>query len=175
MEKIWSLMAAFLIIGMGAYGGGIVTVPLMQHELVAARNLLASDEMPTIIAIAQMTPGPIAVNGATFVGFRTAGLTGALVATLFVVFPGMVILGIISYFRHRMQPNFHLLRLRRGLRAGVLSLLLYAVWQYGRDVIRSPLELAIAGTALLVLTIFEGKVHPLAVILGAGALGMLIF
>ena len=53
MEKMWSLMAAFLIIGMGAYGGGIVTVPLMQHELVAARHLLASDEMPKIIAIAR--------------------------------------------------------------------------------------------------------------------------
>jgi len=175
MEKLWPLVASFVIVGIGAYGGGLVTVPLMQHELVEGRHLLSMEEMSKIVAIAQMTPGPIAVNGATFVGFRVAGILGALLATLVVVLPGVSTLAIVSQLRRRMRPSYHLLRLRRGLRAGVLSLLLYAAWRYGWGVINGPIELAIAVGAFLILTIFEGKVHPLAVIVGAGVVGVLVF
>ncbi|MGM0597753.1 MAG: chromate transporter [Myxococcota bacterium] len=175
MIKLWSLMASFLIIGIGAYGGGIVTVPLMQHELVNVRQLLLVEEISKIVAIAQMTPGPIAVNGATFVGFRTAGFLGALIATFFVILPGISILAVITHFRRQIKPNYHLLRLRRGLRAGVLSLLLFAVWQFGNAVIKTPIELIIAVGALFILITFEGKIHPLIVIAGAGGIGMLIF
>jgi chromate transporter len=175
MDKLWTLAVSFIIIGIGAYGGGLVTVPLMQHELVEGHQLLSMDEMSKIVAIAQMTPGPIAVNGATFVGFRAAGIVGALIATVVVVLPGVSTLAIASYLRRRMQPSYHLLRFRRGLRAGVLSLLLYATWQYGWGVINGPIELAIAMGAFLILTMFEGKVHPLAVIAGAGVVGLLVF
>ncbi len=175
MEKLWPLVVSFAVIGISAYGGGLVTVPLMQHELVEGRHLLSMDEMSKIVAIAQMTPGPIAVNGATFVGFRVAGIVGALIATLVVTLPGISTLAVISYLRHRIPPSHHLLRLRRGLRAGVLSLLLYAAWQYGWGVINGPIELAIAMGAFLTFMIFEGKVHPLIVIAGAGVVGMLVF
>ncbi|MFP4215781.1 MAG: chromate transporter [Planctomycetota bacterium] len=175
MEKLWPLVASFVIIGVGAYGGGLVTVPLMQHELVEGRQFFSLDEMSKIVAIAQMTPGPIAVNGATFVGFRVAGIVGALIATLVVVLPGVSTLAVVSYVRRRMNPSYHLLRLRRGLRAGVLSLLLYAAWRYGWGVINAPIELAIAAGAFLILIVFEGKVHPLAVIAGAGIVGLLVF
>ncbi len=175
MATLWTLGVSFLIIGMGAYGGGMVTVPLMQHELVETHHFLTVNAMSKIVAIAQMTPGPIAVNGATFVGFRTAGITGALLATLLVVLPGLLILTVICHLRNCMQPNPRLLRLRRGLRAGVLSLLLYAVWRYGCGVIEGPLDMGLAMGALLALVLFEGKMHPLMVILGAGALGMVLF
>lgn len=175
MQKLWLLVVSFAIIGIGAYGGGIVTVPLMQHELVKTRHLLSVDEMSKIVALAQMTPGPIAVNGATFVGYRVAGLGGALLATCVVVLPGILLLVTISYVRDRISPNQHVLRLRRGLRAGVLSLLLFAIWSYGQIVVTGLPELAIAIGAFLVLTMFEGKIHPLAVIAGSGLIGLLIF
>ncbi len=175
MEKLWPLAVSFVIIGIGAYGGGLVTVPLIQHELVEGRHLLSMEEVTMIVAIAQMTPGPIAVNSATFVGFRTAGIVGALVATLVVVLPGITALSIVSCLRHRLPPSYHFLRLRRGLRAGVLSLLVYAAWRYGWGVIGGPVELAIAMATFLILTMFEGKVHPLAVIAGAGVVGLLVF
>jgi len=175
MQKLWLLAVAFAIIGIGAYGGGLVTVPLIDHELVKTRHLLHKDEMSKIVAIAQMTPGPIAVNAATFVGFRVAGLGGALFATSIVVLPGIMILTALGYVRGWIQPNQHFLRLRRGLRAGVLSLLLFAIWCYGQVVITGLAELAIAIGAFLILTMFEGKVHPLAVIAGSGLVGLLIF
>jgi chromate transporter len=175
MEKFLPLIVSFLIIGVGAYGGGMVTIPLMQHELTEVTRLISPVEMSRLIAIAQMTPGPIAVNGATFVGFRAAGIAGALIATFCVILPGLSILTALSFLGRRMKPSFRLLRLRRGLRMGVLSLLLYAVWQYGREVIHTPLELIVALVALLFLIHFEGKLHPLVVIAGSGITCMLIF
>jgi chromate transporter len=175
MQTLWSLVVGFIIIGIGAYGGGLVTVPLMQYELVENRGLLSMDEMSRIVAVAQMTPGPIAVNGATFVGYRAAGVRGALLASTVVVLPGILLLATFLGVQSRIPPNVHFLRLRRGLRAGVLSLLLFATWSYGRSVLVGPVELAIAGGAFLLLTLSQGKVHPLAVIAGAGLIGWLIF
>jgi chromate transporter len=175
MQTLWSLVVGFIIIGIGAYGGGLVTVPLMQYELVENRGLLSMDEMSRIVAVAQMTPGPIAVNGATFVGFRAAGIPGALLATIVVISPGILLLGIFLGVKSRIAPNLHFLRLRRGLRAGVLSLLIFATWSYGRGVVAGPSELAIAVSAFLLLTVFQGKVHPLAVIAGSGLVGLIVF
>jgi len=175
MQKVWLLAVTFAIIGIGAYGGGLVAVPLIDHELVKTRHMLQKEEMSQLVAIAQMTPGPIAVNAATFVGFRVAGLGGALLATSVVVLPGLMILTALAYVRRWIQPNEHFLRLRRGLRAGVFSLLLFAICSYGHVVITGLPELALAIGAFLILTILEGKVHPLAVVAASGVVGLLIF
>lgn len=174
-EKLWWLSASFAIIGIGAYGGGLVTVPLMQRELTETRSLLTEREFPKIVAIAQMTPGPIAVNGATFAGFRVAGLLGAFVATSVVVLPGLLVVSVLSHLRHKVTPNEHLRRLRRGLRAGVLSLLLFAVWAYGARVIAGLPEFALAVAGFFVLVMFQRKLHPLAVIVGSGVVGLFLF
>ncbi|MBN1124713.1 MAG: chromate transporter [Sedimentisphaerales bacterium] len=175
MQKLLLLTVSFVIIGIGAYGGGLVTVPLMQHELVEIRNFLSMEEMSRIVAIAQITPGPISVNAATFVGYRVCGLGGALLTSAVVVLPAILILSGLSHIQERMAANPHLLRVRRGLRAGILSLLLFATWSYGRGVVTAFPELVIAIAAFLILTLFEKKVHPLAVIAGAGLVGILIF
>lgn len=175
MQKLWLLSVSFAIIGIGAYGGGIVTVPLMQHELVKNHAYLTMDEMAKIVSLAQITPGPIAVNAATFVGYRVAGLGGALLASTVVVLPAILILAIVLHVQDRTPSNPHFLRLRRGLRAGVLSLLLFATWSYGRDVVTNRIDLLIAVVTFLVLTIFEKKVHPLIVIVGSGVVSLLFF
>ncbi|MFP4027759.1 MAG: chromate transporter [Candidatus Brocadiia bacterium] len=175
MHKLWLLAVSFAIIGVGAYGGGLVTVPLMNHELVKSRHLLQSDEMSEVVAIAQMTPGPIAVNAATFVGFQVMGIGGALLATTIVVLPAILVLIPVGYLRETMEPNYHFVRLRRGLRAAVLSLLVFAIWSYGNLVVTGSWEFGIALGAFVVLTMFEGKVHPLAVIGAGGVIGLLIF
>lgn len=175
MGKLWLLTLSFAIIGIGAYGGGLVTVPLMEHELVKRRELLQNEEMSQIVAIAQMTPGPIAVNAATFVGFRVKGITGALLATTVVVLPALLILVPLGFIRETVKPNQHFVRFRRGLRTSVLSLLLFAVWSYGHMVVTGIPEFIIAIGAFLALTMFEGKVHPLVVIVLGGLIGLLIF
>lgn len=171
MELFWS----FVVIGLGAYGGGLVTIPLIQHELVVTRNWLIFSEMAEILAIAQMTPGPIAINAATFAGFRVHGIMGAAAATLAVILPSMIILTIIVPFVARFRKNYHLRRLRKGLQLGVLSLILYAVWSYGAMAVEGWQDLGIAVAAFALLVAFERKLHPVVVILAGGVVGMMVF
>lgn len=175
MQTIWSLFTTFALIGVGAYGGGMVTIPLVQHELVAKRQWLTFEEMARIVAIAQMTPGPIAVNAATFVGFRLGGVAGAAVATFGVLLPSLVILGLLMPLIDRLGKSAHGRRIRYGIQIGVLSLILLATWSYGSAAVTGWLSLAVAAAAFALLVVFEGKVHPMIIVLACGAIGLLIF
>jgi len=181
MNVYLTLAASFALIGLGAYGGGLVTIPLIQHELVDKLHWLKFDEMASIIAIAQMTPGPIAVNAATFVGYRVAGpgiiarLLGAAVATTSVILPSIAILAAGAPSLDRISKNKHVQKLRYGLSVGVLSLIIFATWTYGRASIGGLPELTMAVGALAALIIFEGKLHPMLVILAGGLVGLVIF
>jgi len=175
MNSLLSLFVSFFLIGLGAFGGGLAAVPLIQHELVVSRGWLSAEEMAKIVAIAQMTPGPVAVNAATFVGYRVAGLLGSAVATVAVITPAMALLAVLSQFMARLRSNRHVRRLRGGIRAGVLSLLLFAAWSYGSSVVTGWVQLAILLGALAVLIGFERKIHPIVVIIAAGMVGLLIF
>jgi chromate transporter len=175
LQTIWSLFTTFVLIGAGAYGGGMVTVPLIQHELVARKHWLTFDEMARIVAIAQMTPGPIAVNAATFVGFRMGGVAGAVAATFGVLLPSLLILGLLLPLIDRFGRSAHGRRIMFGIQIGVLSLILLATWSYGTAAVTGWLGLALAASAFALLVAFEGKVHPMIVVLACGAIGLLIF
>ena len=166
---------SFTLIGLGAYGGGLVTIPLIQHELVGGRQWLAFDEMARILAIAQMTPGPIAVNAATFTGFRLGGLPGAALATLAVILPSILILMLIAPWVDRLKNYRFIYRFRHGIQIGVLSLILFAVWSYGYAAIKGWPDLALAAAAFAGLVVFEKKAHPILVILFCGIVGLIIF
>jgi chromate transporter len=174
MNTLWPLFVSFCVIGLGAYGGGLVAVPLIQHELVVSHQWLTQQDMTRIVAIAQITPGPIAINAATFVGYKAAGVVGALAAILAVVLPSIVILVVLSHFLENIGSSRRVERFRAGLRTGVLSLLIFAAWSYGQGVVAGPIELTIVVVAFLILLFFERRVHPLAVILGAGFVGAII-
>ncbi len=174
-NTLFQLVISFTLIAIGAYGGGLVAVPLIQHELVVGRGWLSFDQMAEVVAIAQMTPGPIAVNAATFVGYRQAALAGAAVATVAVVLPSLCVLGALAGVLERLKNNGRFLRVQQGLRAGVLGLLLYAAWSYGRGVVAGWTEMLLAVTAFAVLVAMDRKVHPVAVILGGGLAGLILF
>ncbi|MFP4472498.1 MAG: chromate transporter [Candidatus Omnitrophota bacterium] len=175
MQILIKLFMSFMLIGFGAYGGGLVTIPLIQHEIVNSKGWLMFDEMARILAIAQMTPGPIAVNAATFTGFRLSGFFGALLATAAVILPAIVILTLIVPWIDRLKSNRYLNRFGRGIQIGVLSLILFAVWSYGHAAVRGWLDLVIAAAAFLFLAAFEGKVHPIVIILTCGIIGIVIY
>ena len=174
-DTLFQLLISFLLIAVGAYGGGLVAVPLIQHELVTNRGWLTMEDMAQVVAVAQMTPGPIAVNAATFVGFRMAGLAGALVATAAVVAPSVGVLAAFSEVLRRLRNNRRFLRVQQGLKAGVLSLLLYATWSYGRGVIAGWTGLIIAAASFALLVALDRKVHPVIVIIGGGIVGLIVF
>ena len=90
------LFLTFLKIGAFTFGGGYAMLPLIQREIVEKRKWITNDDILEVVAIAESTPGPIAVNSATFVGYRTGGFSGALLATLGVVLPSFVIILIVA-------------------------------------------------------------------------------
>ena len=131
--------------------------------------------MASLLAIAQMTPGPIAVNTATFVGFQINGVLGAAIATLAVILPAILILIWLAPFVDRISHNLYVLKIRKGIQLGVLSLILYATWSYSAIAIEGWLDLLLGITAFAVLVAFEGKLHPIFVILACGVVGLLFF
>ena len=102
-KKIWKLFAAFFRIGAFTFGGGYAMIPLIQKEAVDKNRWVTEDDILEIIAIAESTPGPIAINSATFVGYRTCGVLGSVAATLGVVLPSFGIIFAISFVLRQFQ------------------------------------------------------------------------
>ena len=97
MKPVFDLFLTFMKIGAFTFGGGYAMIPLIQREVCTNKKWLKDEDILDIIAIAESTPGPIAINAATFVGYRVAGFFGAFMATLGVVLPSFVIITAISF------------------------------------------------------------------------------
>ena len=128
VKRLWSLFCTFFKIGAFTFGGGYAMIPLIQKETVENRGWVTDDDILEIIAIAESTPGPIAINAATFVGYRTCGVLGAACATFGVVLPSFAIVLLISYVLEQFQELKAVQYAFNGIRAGVLALLFKALW-----------------------------------------------
>ena len=127
-KRLWQLFVTFLKIGGFTFGGGYAMIPLIQKETVENKGWITDEDILEIIAIAESTPGPIAINSATFVGYRTAGFWGAVCATTGVVLPSFLIILGISYVLREFQEIKAVQYAFNGIRAGVLALLFKALW-----------------------------------------------
>ena len=127
-KRLWALFCTFFKIGAFTFGGGYAMIPLIQKETVDNKKWITDDDILEIIAIAESTPGPIAINAATFVGYRTCGVLGAACATLGVVLPSFLIILAISYVLREFQELKAVQYAFNGIRAGVLALLFKALW-----------------------------------------------
>lgn len=164
LKKACQLFLTFLKIGAFTFGGGYAMIPLIQKETVETKKWITDDDLLEIIAIAESTPGPIAVNAATFVGYRTAGIIGAFAATLGVILPSFCVISLISLvlsgFEHLKPVKYAFF----GIRAGVLALLVKALVSMIKKAEKKPLPIIIALGAF----IFAG-------LLGANCILVLIF
>ncbi len=123
-----SIFSTFFKIGAFTFGGGYAMIPLIQKETSEKKGWISDDDILDIIAIAESTPGPIAINSATFIGYKTAGALGAFMATLGVVLPSFLIISVISYVLTAFKDIKAVEYAFNGIRAGVLALLLKALW-----------------------------------------------
>lgn len=119
----WELFLCFLQVGLFSIGGGYAAIPLIQEHVVDANNWLTMQEFTDLVTIAEMTPGPIAINSATFVGIRVAGFTGAVVATLGCITPSLFIVSglAIVYYRYKKMSAFQ--KVLATLRPAIVSLI----------------------------------------------------
>ena len=105
MTKILELVWAFLQVGITAFGGGLSTLPLIEYQLVIKNGWMTGDGFNQLVAISQVTPGPIAINAATFAGYQQAGFWGALAATLALVSAPVAALCVILAVLKRVSPG----------------------------------------------------------------------
>ena len=167
------LTLAFFTIGALTFGGGYAMIPLIQRIIIAQHGWLNTTQFLDIVAIAEMTPGPIAVNSATFVGYRVAGLAGAVAATLGVVLPSLVIIIILASLFYRFRNLPIVFRTAAGLRMAVISLIAGAVITVGRSSILGWRDAAVAGAVVALLR--ATRIHPILVILGAAVVGVFLY
>ena len=117
------LFLSFLQVGLFSIGGGYAAIPLIQNQVVKFHPWLSMNEFTNLITIAEMTPGPIAVNSATFVGIRIAGLSGAIVATLGCILPSCFIVSLLAYIYFRYKSVPALQSILSSLRPAVVALI----------------------------------------------------
>lgn len=119
LELLWS----FFQIGLFSIGGGYAAMPLIQHQVVDVHPWLTMQEFADIVTIAEMTPGPVAINSATFVGIRVGGLGGALIATLGCVLPSCVIVTLLAWTYYHFRGLSMVQGILSGLRPAVISMI----------------------------------------------------
>jgi len=175
MGILFHLFASFFLIGISAYGGGIATIALIQHEIVAVHGWLTATQMRDVITIAQMTPGPIAINSATLTGYKICGIGGALLASLAVITPGILLLIGYTLTVSHLRSKDTLNRVKLALHPGIIALIIYSVYTFGSVSIDGLTTGGIAAAAFLAMLFTGRRVHPVLIIIAAGLLGIAIF
>lgn len=170
---VLALFGAFFTIGALTFGGGYAMIPLIQKIVISQHHWLTGTEFLEILAISQITPGPIAINGATFVGYKIAGIGGSFAATLGVVLPSLIIVLALAgtFYKYRHLPVVE--NLSAALRVAVVALIAAAVIFVGRGAILLWKDAALAGAvvALLQLT----KTNPILVLALAAGAGIVMY
>lgn len=171
LEKILTLFWTFFKIGAFTFGGGYAMIPLIQREVVENKKWITDDDILEIIAIAESTPGPIAINSATFIGFKVAGFWGSFFSTLGVVVPSFAIILIISFVLKEFQSIKAVRYAFFGIRAGVLALLIKAVWTMYKKMPKKILSYILLAAAFFATAFLD--VPVLAVIVSAAVVGII--
>lgn len=169
--KKLDLFWTFFKIGAFTFGGGYAMIPLIQREVVDNKKWISDDDILEIIAIAESTPGPIAINSATFIGYKVAGFFGSLFATLGVVVPSFVVILIISLVLKEFSDIVAVKYAFYGIRAGVLALLIKAVYTMYKKAPKKVFSCILMCLAFI-LTAFL-SVPVLAVIIFAAVFGII--
>ncbi|HIU09922.1 MAG TPA: chromate transporter [Candidatus Avidehalobacter gallistercoris] len=164
------LFLTFVLIGILNFGGGYAMISFIQNQVVNIHGWLTLREYTDMIAISQATPGPIAVNTATYTGFKIAGVPGALLATLALIVPAyFIILGLMYIFR-RWPDNKYLQWGLSGIKPMVLALIIGSAFTLGVENVTNLYELVLFGLAMLLLRKFN--TNPIILILAFGCWGI---
>lgn len=176
---LWELFYVFLMIGAVSFGGGYAMIPLIEHE-VTSRGWMTTQALTDVIAVAGMSPGPIATNSAIFVGYQVNGIFGAMVSALGMIIPSLLIVIIVASFFYKIEQNKLVQSAFYGLRPIITGLIVYAAIRFAlsNDVIgelnwHTISMMAITAGALFAMLKF--RTHPLLVIIISGLVGVALY
>lgn len=171
-QILGKLFLSTLYLSAFTFGGGYVIVSLMKQKFVDELHWIEEDEMLDLIAIAQSAPGAIAVNGAIVVGYKLAGILGALTAITATIIPPFLIITVISYFYELFRENFLVSKILAGMQAGVGAVIASVVWDMGSGIVKQkdPSSLVIMAAAFVAACVF--RVNVVYIILTCIAVGI---
>ncbi len=166
--ELLELFGVFFRIGAFTFGGGYAMIPLLQREVAQKRAWITDDDMLEIIAIAESTPGPIAINAATFIGLRKGGVLGSFVATLGMVIPSFAVILLLSYVIKEVEHIKPVQYAFEGIRVGVLALVFKAMLNMYKQCPKNLFSYIVAAAAFVLVAFVGVKVLPV-IILSASA------
>ena len=167
-EILRKLFWSTLYLSAFTFGGGYVIVTLMKKKFVDQYHWIEENEMLDLIAIAQSSPGAIAVNGAIVVGYKLAGMIGAFTAIVATIIPPFVIISLISFFYNAFRENFLVSQMMEGMQAGVGAVIAAVVYEMGAGIVhgKNPMSLLIMAGAFVAACIFEVNVVYVVIVCG---------
>ena len=174
LQLFWTMLK----IGLFTFGGGYAMIALLENEFVTKRGWLEQEEFLDVAAIAESTPGPIAINSATYIGYKRGGLMGALVATLGITLPSFCIIYAISLFFDAFLSLAVVAYAFQGIRVAVIYLILSAGLRMLKKMKRTPFSVtAVAVTVILMLTctLLSVKLSTIVYILAGGGMGVILW
>ena len=164
-----SLFASFFKIGLVTFGGGLAMLPILKRDLVDSKGWLTEDEILDYFAIGQSTPGVIAVNVATFVGYKRAGVIGSIFSTSGIVFPSLIIISLIAAFVSNFNELVWVKKALKGINVAVSVLLVKAVFSFGKKTVFDLCTFLIAALSFVLMFVF--KVQGVWIVIGSAFSG----
>lgn len=149
MKKYLSLFLTMLKIGLFTFGGGYAMIALLENEFVTRRNWIEKDEFLDMVAIAESTPGPIAINAATYIGYKMVGVVGSLVATVAICIPSFIIIYVISLFFDAFLSLTLVAYAFRGIQVCVIWLILSAGLKMLKQMKKTPFNICILSVVMI--------------------------
>lgn len=172
-KTLVELFFVFFKIGAVTFGGGLAMLPIIEKELVIKRNWVTKDTLLDYFAIGQATPGIIAVNVATFLGYSRAGILGAIIATLGVVTPSIIIISIIAKFLSGFSENITVKKALAGINVVVAALLTKVLWGFRKKIFSSILAFILFLLAFLGIAFFN--VNTILIVVASIFIGLGFF
>ena len=176
LRMLFELFITFLKIGLFTFGGGYAMIANIREAVIENKKWLTDDELMQVIAIAESTPGPIAINMATFVGYKKKGVLGSAMATLGVIVPSLVIIFTISLFLDAFMNNIYVKYAFTGIKCAVAFLIFKAGLDMFKKLPKKPLSLTVFGVIFVMLTafaLFSISYSAIVLILIGGVIGIL--
>lgn len=184
----WKLIYEFFTIGLFTYGGGLAMIPLLRNIAVSQYHWLSNIQFANLFAISQSTPGPIAINMATFIGYQQGHILGSIITSLVVILPAFIIVIIVAKFLQRFNEHPFVKSAMIGLKASILGLILTAIVVIAKESLFLSSKnvnifnfflivdlKAIVLFAFMIFAVLKYKKHPIVYISIAGIIGMIIF
>ena len=181
MDKFKSALRLFLTffkIGLFTFGGGYAMISLIQNECIEKKKWITNEEFLNCVALAESTPGPIAINSATYIGYKVAGVLGSIFATLGVVIPSFVIIFIISIFFNNLLEIQVIANAFKGIKVGVSLLIISAGIKLFLKAEKKPIPLAIIFTtivAMILIDVFSVNFSSIFLILIGALVGLTVY